>query len=735
MESFNPCWQPPHPARQPGGDRASKFCAAQNEFKFSVNSQQVILSSMFCSGNLARAQLLEDSDDENEDLGQVQDMHFALWVSEDCAGTSNLTTYRTWFHFALLGARAGQTVHFTVMNSNKQNGLYSHDHRPCFVSLPKQRSWQRLPIPVVSHVMVEGQMQVTFKHKILRSDEEQRFAFCFPYSYEETQAKLGYICGFFCRPEDVPQRNVEDEPAQKKSSWTSQIYFHRELLARSLDGRRMDLITITSSRDVEHCERELVVEGVFPNHGDGTAESGMGSGGTGMPSHKFKDRPVVLISARVHPGETPASWVFEGVLRMLLENPKKDPRAAALRDNFTFKLIPNLNPDGVARGHYRADNNGTNLNRRYADPDKDTEPTVWSAKQLALHYHKEGRLVMYLDLHAHASKRGVFMYGNMCESLHQQIENMLYVKLITINSQYLDFDACNFTEKNMKAKDKRDKGVSKEGSGRVAIYYATNKLLAHSYTLECNYNTGRTLNALPEASNDRGRAPPAKPSSSSCPKYTPAVFMDVAQGCLSALLDMFDKNPWSRLPRSRFHTLDNIRLTLFNRLRHSAPYREEAKAFKVKSKKNSRVSKRSKDAGRLSNQVGRRQPSSGSDKQINIEKARQRAYAASRAAAQRAAAQAQRDEKEKTTVAAARRALQRNSHTVQLPAANVSMPFSTAHNTNVYPARNPKPMGARGSKIGVPGAKPHGKQLPRAARKITAPGGYMMKRGKTNSIE
>ena len=39
-----------------------------------------------------------------------------------------------------------------------------------------------------------------------------------------------------------------------------------------------------------------------------------------------------------------------------------------LRDNFVFKIIPILNPDGVSRGYYRLDTEGHNLNRYYANP-------------------------------------------------------------------------------------------------------------------------------------------------------------------------------------------------------------------------------------------------------------------------------------------------------------------------------------------------------------------------------
>ena len=51
----------------------------------------------------------------------------------------------------------------------------------------------------------------------------------------------------------------------------------------------------------------------------------------------FAGKRVVFISSRVHPGETPASFVMDGVLEMLTRT--DDPRSAALRDAFVFKLV------------------------------------------------------------------------------------------------------------------------------------------------------------------------------------------------------------------------------------------------------------------------------------------------------------------------------------------------------------------------------------------------------------
>jgi len=69
---------------------------------------------------------------------------------------------------------------------------------------------------------------------------------------------------------------------------------------------------------------------------------------------KFRsNKPVILISSRVHPGETPSSYTMRGILKFLCD--KKDARAMLIRKYFVVKLVPMLNPDGVYRGHYRMD--------------------------------------------------------------------------------------------------------------------------------------------------------------------------------------------------------------------------------------------------------------------------------------------------------------------------------------------------------------------------------------------
>ncbi|MBA4041546.1 MAG: hypothetical protein C0474_07090 [Sphingobium sp.] len=84
-------------------------------------------------------------------------------------------------------------------------------------------------------------------------------------------------------------------------------------------------------------------------------------------------KPVWLY-ARQHPGETMAEFWMEGALERLAD--AQDPVTAALLAKATFHLVPNMNPDGSARGHLRTNAVGVNLNREWADPSAARSPEV-----------------------------------------------------------------------------------------------------------------------------------------------------------------------------------------------------------------------------------------------------------------------------------------------------------------------------------------------------------------------
>jgi hypothetical protein len=84
------------------------------------------------------------------------------------------------------------------------------------------------------------------------------------------------------------------------------IYVHREVVCYSRENRPMEMLTLTS--DTKRCEeREELIEGLFPE-----------AKGDPLQRPYLFDKQTIFISSRVHPGETPASFVLEGLVKFLL---------------------------------------------------------------------------------------------------------------------------------------------------------------------------------------------------------------------------------------------------------------------------------------------------------------------------------------------------------------------------------------------------------------------------------
>ncbi|CAH8848849.1 unnamed protein product [Trichobilharzia szidati] len=378
----------------------------------------------------------------NTSIADVRvDHEFKIWTKPDCAGTIYENGNRTWFYFSVRGCSPGKVVKFTVMNMNKQSKIYSQGYAPLYRvhnSSVSQSRWQRIRDRPLWEI-VNGQFLLTFVHRFLDPRGSiTYFAFCYPWTYNEMQLQLSKLDVIFhynkvdtdkenltlhkCNegnevkndkfdgignsvvvPELVTASTVNTTVAitgeitdvttlsatssSSSSSSTSseeekfcrsekelfdKIYFHRELLCYSLEGRRIELLTITDWSGCTYVEEDRFDPLLFPEINK-------------KRCWKFTNKKVVLVSARVHPGETPSSHVFNGILEFLLR--LNDQRACELRKNFIFKLIPMLNPDGVFHGHYRTDTLGINLNRVYLKPDFLYYPSIYATKALITYYH------------------------------------------------------------------------------------------------------------------------------------------------------------------------------------------------------------------------------------------------------------------------------------------------------------------------------------------------------------
>ncbi|KAF0683559.1 Aste57867_24416 [Aphanomyces stellatus] len=490
-------------------------------------------------------------------------------------------TPTTWFHFSVSGAASGQELCIQVVNLIKHAALYDQDMRPVVRAVPSQKKWDRRTYAshsssstkllvrqgVSYQIQPGGQFSIQFSYTVgAVANDTIFFAFSYPYSYTDLQRELRRLDAEFVHHDDDASTTSSQQtpPPRRRDRSTQPIYYHRETLVLSLDGRKVDLLTLSSFDNILD-EREDVVPQLFPDYPLVRHECMLclTRAYTQTPRpFQFQNKRVVFLTARVHPAETPSSFVADGALHFLLSH---DPRAHKLLKECVFKIIPMLNPDGVARGHYRHDTLGANLNRHYIQPTMADHPTIFAAKAAILATcHTQSKLMVHVDLHAHAAKRGCFIYGNRYPTMHDQASSQVYPKLIGLNSAVFEYDLCNFTEQNMHLVEKRDGGLSKDGSARVALYHQVLAMeplpspAPYFYTLECNFNMGRRVGCIPHSGSGLTSTAPLSPEvarKSYVPKYTTASWENVGKAMMVAVLDWMGTNEWSRIPHSHARTM------------------------------------------------------------------------------------------------------------------------------------------------------------------------------------
>ena len=88
-----------------------------------------------------------------------------------------------------------------------------------------------------------------------------------------------------------------------------------------------------------------------------------------------------------------------------------DDVAKYLRNNFVFKIIPMLNPDGVIIGNYRCSLSGLDSNRQWIAPSMKQCPENCATKMMMRKTLESRDILFYCDIHGHSRCRNLFMYG------------------------------------------------------------------------------------------------------------------------------------------------------------------------------------------------------------------------------------------------------------------------------------------------------------------------------------
>ncbi|XP_065904328.1 cytosolic carboxypeptidase 6-like [Dysidea avara] len=367
---------------------------------------------------LVKGQLTFDACFENGNLGRVDyisEFEYDLFIRPDTCNPK----FRVWFNFSVRNMKADQRVIFNLVNFSKVKSLYRDGMSP-MVKSTSRPVWQRTPAKNVFYYRCPDHKKNYVMSFAFAFDREEvyQFAYCYPYTYARLQVYLNAL--------------------EKRQT----SHFQRELLCYSVQQRRLDLLTITSPSN--------------------------------MADEAGKKRHMVFITARVHPGESPASLVCQGLTDYLMSS---DPGAKVLRDHIIFKIVPMLNPDGVYLGNYRCSLMGFDLNRHWHDPSPWVHPTLCATKELVIGYDRDPNIDLdfYIDIHAHTTLTNGFMYGNIYAEEDRFERHSVFPKLLCNNAEDFSWSKTSFNRDAVKA-----------GTGRRFLGNCLNAC-TNCYTLEVSF--------------------------------------------------------------------------------------------------------------------------------------------------------------------------------------------------------------------------------------------------------
>ncbi|KMZ09665.1 uncharacterized protein Dsimw501_GD17141, isoform M [Drosophila simulans] len=397
-----------------GGARFMTNCHPMNPEEY----DGLEFESRFESGNLAKAV-------------QITPTYYELYLRPDLYTSRS----KQWFYFRVRRTRRKMLYRFSIVNLVKSDSLYNDGMQPVMYSTlgakEKSEGWRRCGDNIcyyrnddesASNSANEDDEDnstytLTFTIEFEHDDDTVFFAHSYPYTYSDLQDYL---------------MEIQRHPVKSK-------FCKLRLLCRTLAGNNVYYLTVTAPSSNEE---------------------------------NMRRKKSIVVSARVHPSETPASWMMKGLMDFITGDTTVAKR---LRHKFIFKLVPMLNPDGVIVGNTRNSLTGKDLNRQYRTVIRETYPSIWYTKAMIRRLIEECGVAMYCDMHAHSRKHNIFIYG--CENKRnpeKKLTEQVFPLMLHKNSaDRFSFESCKFKIQR-----------SKEGTGRIVVWMLG---ITNSYTIEASF--------------------------------------------------------------------------------------------------------------------------------------------------------------------------------------------------------------------------------------------------------
>jgi hypothetical protein len=187
------------------------------------------------------------------------------------------------------------------------------------------------------------------------------------------------------------------------------------------------------------------------------------------PSVPTANKQRVWIHARTHPGETPTSWHFDGIMQKLLSN---DEVISFYRQKLIFYLIPFTNPDGVFYGRSRTNFSGIDVEANWDKPESETCKEVKILKQRMAQINNEKVLSVFNNLHSQAASYCTFwIHTASSTSARFYRKQYQFANLNTSDNPYFDPD--DYSESNLASRFPEGWLWANHGEQVMALTYET----------------------------------------------------------------------------------------------------------------------------------------------------------------------------------------------------------------------------------------------------------------------
>ncbi|KAI5708659.1 hypothetical protein M8J76_000480 [Diaphorina citri] len=267
------------------------------------NSKALCFESRFECGNLRKAI-------------QVGTYEYDLLLMPDV----NSTHHHQWFYFEISNMDAQASYTLNIVNQEKHHSQYQHGMRPLLFSVKEARCgralWTRVGTDICyyrnsyvrnPHQRYQGKKTsravaknirefyytLSFNIKFKHSLDVCYLAYHYPYTYSYLMTNIWKL---------------------SRSYNPRTVHFRAEPLCDTLNHNQVPVITVTASDNI---------------------------------NNRIEDRELIVLTSRVHPGESNASWLLDGLLSYLTGDALS---AAKIRCKYVTKIVPMLNVEGVVNG-------------------------------------------------------------------------------------------------------------------------------------------------------------------------------------------------------------------------------------------------------------------------------------------------------------------------------------------------------------------------------------------------